>query len=129
MVFEPVVQVSIAKITLLLIFRNQRVNNLDGSKQKVNSVPLPAVIRAMGLVCVSCGTGMLYAGCAKLLSSLVDRSTHACSWPAVLTVPRRHMNYFWLCKNWLIYRAFQAWRRSLSKLGQKLLIAWFLPYT
>lgn len=55
-------QLKIAKI----IFRNHRVNNV-GSKQKVNCVPFPAMMKAVKLMSINCGTGMPYVGCVKLL--------------------------------------------------------------
>lgn len=103
------------------IFRNHRVNNFDGSKQKVNSIPLPAVIKAIRLVCVNCLTGMLYARSAKLLFSFLDRSTQACSWPAVLTVPRQHMNPFWLWRIDLFTEHFKHRGKAWINLGKSFL--------
>lgn len=60
-VFELVVQVNLAKI-MILEFLGIRVSSSDGRKQKVNSVPLPAMTKAIQSVCVNCGTGMPIQG-------------------------------------------------------------------
>lgn len=74
--FEPVVQVNIAKI-MILTFLGIRVSNFDASKPKLKSVPLPAVTKAIRLVCVNCGTGMPMQGVQNFLPYWIGAHMHA----------------------------------------------------
>lgn len=118
-VFEPVVQLYMAKI-MVLEFLGIRVSNFDGGKQKVKTLS-PSLLSIKAVRCVL--TVVLECHMQGVQSCFlpywIGAHMHAAG-QQCWQYPGNTWTPFWLCKNWLVYRAFQEQRKSLNKLGQKL---------